>query len=338
MPAAMPVDAGQRDPDRRSAGGMRSRQGFPKTELTHCIILQVHLGIDDQKICHRSVPAAARPEGSERLFHVLKTCRSGASGTNVSAEPEADFRHLANTVDYNAAADSVLTMTKMRNNPGIKLACCAFGVLLACTVCQGQDLTPRAYVITPIHSNAVVLTDSFFSGNLAFNGAVPITDATAKVNAPILSLYHSLNFFGHSANITASLPYGVGNFEGTAFGKETNVYRSGLFDSVFRFAVNLKGGPAMDIREFRKYQQKTVLGVSLKVVAPTGQYDPRKLINYGANRWAFKPEFGYSRRFGHWIIGRIRRGLALYQQSGVLFAERICPYRPGSNPGTHRGL
>jgi hypothetical protein len=190
----------------------------------------------------------------------------------------------------------------MRNNPRMKFVDWLFGVLLACTVCQGQDLSPRAYVITPIHSNAIILTNSFFSGNLMFNGTVPITDATANVNAPIFSIYHSLNFFGRSANITASLPYGVGHFKGTVLGKETNVYRSGMFDSVFRFAVNIKGGPAMDISQFRKYRQKTVLGVSLKVVAPTGQYDSQKLINYGANRWAFKPEFGYSRRLGHWIL------------------------------------
>lgn len=58
----------------------------------------------------------------------------------------------------------------------------------------------------------------------------------------------------------------------------------------------------MDPSDFRKYQQKTVLGVSLRVTTPTGQYDPRRLINYGSNRWAFKPEFGYSRRMGHWIL------------------------------------
>jgi hypothetical protein len=190
----------------------------------------------------------------------------------------------------------------MKDNLGMKTVGWLFGALLACTPCLGQDLTPRAYVITPIHSNAVVLTDSFFSGNLMFNGTVPITDATANVNVPIFSLYHSFNFFGRSANITASLPYGVGNFKGTVLGTETNVYRSGMFDSVYRLAVNLKGGPAMEVREFVKYQQKTVLGVSLKVVAPTGQYDPQRLINYGANRWAFKPEFGYSRRMGHWIL------------------------------------
>ena len=62
---------------------------------------------------------------------------------------------------------------------------------------------------------------------------------------PLVALYHSLSFIGRSANVTATLPYGVGHFKGTAFGAETTVYRSGLFDSVFRLSVNLKGAPAM---------------------------------------------------------------------------------------------
>jgi len=214
----------------------------------------------------------------------------------------------------------------MRHRLQTKMVGALFGALLACTICWGQDLSPRAYVITPIHSNAVVLSDSYFSGSLSFNGTVPITDATAKVNVPVLSLYHSFNLFGRSANVTASLPYGVGDFKGTVLGEETNVYRSGMFDSVYRFAMNLRGGPAMDIATFRKYRQKTVLGVSLKVVAPTGQYDSRKLINYGANRWAFKPEFGYSRRFGHWILDGYA-GLWLYTRNPEFFSQN--QYYPG---------
>jgi hypothetical protein len=214
----------------------------------------------------------------------------------------------------------------MKNHLGLKTAGLLFGAFLTCAACLGQDLTPRAYVITPIHSNAVVVTDSFFSGNLMFNGAVPITDATARVNAPILALYHSFKLFSRSANITVGLPYGVGNFRGIAFGTETNVYRSGLFDSVYRFAVNLKGGPAMEVREFMKYRQKTVLGVSLKVVAPTGQYDPQKLINYGANRWAFKPEFGYSKRMGHWILDGFG-GVWFYTRNPEFFSRNAyVPY------------
>src|SRR5277367_4714687 len=105
-----------------------------------------------------------------------------------------------------------------------------------------QDLAPRAYVITPVHSNAVTLTWSFYDGSINFNGALPVSDATGTYSVPILSYYHSFDFFGRSANIVASLPYGVGNFEGTVSGAGDHLYRSGLVDSVFRFSVNLKGG------------------------------------------------------------------------------------------------
>ncbi len=165
-----------------------------------------------------------------------------------------------------------------------------------------QDLAPRAYLITPIHANAVTVTESFYDGGLNFNGTIPITGATGKYNVPVLSYYHSLNFFGRSANITASLPYAVGTFKGDVLGTNQSIYRSGLLDFSCRFSVNLFGGPALSPREFAKWKQKVVLGASLKVIAPTGQYDPKKLINWGINRWAFKPEFGYSERWGHWVL------------------------------------
>ena len=90
-----------------------------------------------------------------------------------------------------------------------------------------------------------------------------------------------MRLFGRTANFTASVPYGVGNFQGKVIGAEARAYRSGLLDSSFRFSVNLKGGPAMDVGEFSKWQQKTLVGISLKVLTPTGQYDPTKLLNYG---------------------------------------------------------
>jgi hypothetical protein len=83
---------------------------------------------------------------------------------------------------------------------------------------------------------------------------------------------------------------------------EGPLYRSGLLDSVYRFSVNLKGGPAMPVEEMRKWPQKTLIGVSRRVVAPTGQYDPTKLINWGNNRWEFKPEVGCSRRWKNWLV------------------------------------
>jgi Putative MetA-pathway of phenol degradation len=58
----------------------------------------------------------------------------------------------------------------------------------------------------------------------------------------------------------------------------------------------------MPVQQYMKWKQKFLLGASLRVVAPTGLYDPTKLINWGTNRWAFKPEFGYSQRCGHWML------------------------------------
>ncbi len=164
-----------------------------------------------------------------------------------------------------------------------------------------QDLAPRAYIITPVHSNAVTLSYAFFSGDLLLDGALPIENATAKVSVSVFSYAHSFRVLGRSASFAVSLPYGIGNFHGTVAGAETNAYRSGMLDSSYRLSVNLIGGPAMDLEEFRKWQQKTLLGISFKIVAPTGQYDPTKLINYGTNRWAFKPEVGLSQRWGHWV-------------------------------------
>ncbi len=64
--------------------------------------------------------------------------------------------------------------------------------------------------------------------------------------------------------------------------------------------MNLRGGRAMSVPEFIKYRERTVIGASLTVIVPTGQYDPARLINPGAHRVGFKPELGLTRRLGRW--------------------------------------
>ncbi len=214
-------------------------------------------------------------------------------------------------------------------------------VLLAIFVtwCLGggfaQDLAPRAYVITPIHSNAVTLTYAFSDGNIFLNDAAPITDSSGQMNVQVFSYFHTFNFFGRSANITASLPYGVANFKGTVMTTETTAYRSGLLGANVRFSVNLLGGPAMDVSEFVKWRQKTILGASISVIPPTGQYDPTKLINIGTNRWAFKTELGYSRRWNHWLLDSYV-GVWFYTTNHDYFSRN--QFSPGSNTQSQRPI
>ena len=221
---------------------------------------------------------------------------------------------------------SVLLSRKVKEILGLGIQLIPLIAAIMCAPALAQDLAPRAYVITPIHSNAVVLTYSYFNGNLNFDGTVPITDAKASASVPIFSLYHSFRMFGRSANFTASVPYGVANFHGTALGNETNAYRSGMLDSVYRFSVNLFGGPALEPRQFVKWKQRTLIGASIRIVAPTGQFDSTKLINWGNDRWAFKPEIGLSRRWGHWVVDAYT-GAWFYTATPKFFSQN--QYNPG---------
>ena len=186
--------------------------------------------------------------------------------------------------------------------PALKLTWTTVFVASSLALLKAQDLSPRAYLITPLHSNAVTVTYAYYSGSVLFNGAAPITGATGTYSVPAVTYYHSFGMFGRSSNLNIAIPYAVGTFQGEVVGVDKQLYRSGLVDTTFRLSVNLRGGPVMQAREYAKWNQRTLLGVSLKVVAPTGQYDPNKLINWGSNRWAFKPEFGYSRRWKYLVL------------------------------------
>jgi Putative MetA-pathway of phenol degradation len=196
---------------------------------------------------------------------------------------------------------------------------------------MAQSLAPRAYVITPTNANALTFTWSYYSGSVNLNGTIPVTGATGTYSVPILSYYHSFSLFGRSANVTGFLPYGVGTFQGSLLGTHRQIYRSGLLDVAFRLSVNLKGGPAMALPQFMKWKQKTLLGVSLIVIAPTGQYDPAHLINWGINRWAFKPELGYSRRWGNWVLDAYG-GVWLYTTNGAFYSV------PNPEPQTEKPI
>ena len=174
--------------------------------------------------------------------------------------------------------------------------------VLASSICVGQSLVPRAYVITPVDANAITLSYSHQYGDVLFDPSIPITNAGSQLNVASLGYYHSFGLFGRSANVTAVLPYAEGNLSGTVVGVQRSIYRSGLTDASFRLSANLKGGPAMNAADFGDWRQKTLVGVSLTVEVPTGQYDPARLINPGSHRYALKPELGLSRRWGSWIF------------------------------------
>jgi hypothetical protein len=148
--------------------------------------------------------------------------------------------------------------------------------------------------------NFIGMTLANSRGDVLFDPALPFKNVSANVDGVVASYVRTFGFIGRTASVAIAVPYVSGAIEGEVAEEARRVDRSGIGDVRVRLAVNLVGGPALEPREFAAAPARTTLGASLQVVAPTGQYFPSKLINIGANRWAFEPELGVVHPAGRW--------------------------------------
>jgi hypothetical protein len=167
---------------------------------------------------------------------------------------------------------------------------------------RAQDLVPGAYIPAPIGYNIVSLASTFNRGDLAFDPSLPIEQGFATIGGSGVGFNRTLNIAGRFASVGVAGSYVIGNLNGLVFGQFREASRSGLGDPAVRLAINLFGAPAMTRPQFASSQFPTILGVSVVVGIPLGQYDPNRSINIGTNRWSIKPEVGFSRRRGHWTF------------------------------------
>ncbi len=117
-----------------------------------------------------------------------------------------------------------------------------------------------------------------------------------------MAYVRSLDVGGKSAKFDVILPYSFFSANGVVGGQARTREMSGLGDPRFRFSINLLGAPALSVKEFSAYQQDLIVGMSVQVSAPLGQYENDKLLNLGNNRWSFRPELGISKAWGPWTV------------------------------------
>jgi hypothetical protein len=84
----------------------------------------------------------------------------------------------------------------------------------------------------------------------------------------------------------------------------------------------------MPVEKYMKWKQKVLLGASLKVIAPTGQYDPTKLINWGTNRWVFQ---GWRK----WVLDEYLGVWFITTNSDFLVTEHLLFGHQIPNAGPH---
>ena len=166
------------------------------------------------------------------------------------------------------------------------------------TVAYGQDLEPRAYVNTPVGLNFALAGYLYTQGAVGTDASVPIKDFTVRTNGPIVAYVRTLDVWGRSGKLDLIAPYVWLSAKATVTGQAREREVSGFADPRLRFSVNLYGAPALSLEQFAQYEQDLIVGASLQVSAPGGQYDSDKLVNIGTNRWSFKPELGLSKALG----------------------------------------
>jgi len=118
----------------------------------------------------------------------------------------------------------------------------------------------------------------------------------------VAAYVRSINIFGLAGKVDVVAPWASGDWDGYYNGVDTSKSVNGFGDARIRLSVNFIGSPALKKTEFTSYKPSRISGLSLQLIAPTGRYDPDKLLNLGSNRWVFRPQWGFSQYFKNWIL------------------------------------
>ena len=184
----------------------------------------------------------------------------------------------------------------------LRLAVALFACTLFAPPLAAQELEPRALVNAPVGVNFLVVSAGYMTGNVLLEPSLPIEDGKAQLGTLGLAYLRSVGLFGVAGRVGLVIPSATGSWEANVAGNDTSTTRTGFGDPAFKLYVNFIGSPALTMGEFRSYRQSTVVGASLAVTAPLGQYYPERLINLGTNRWSFAPRLGASRVLGRWLV------------------------------------
>jgi hypothetical protein len=208
-------------------------------------------------------------------------------------------------------------MRLMRNHGSIRLLLASIP-LVATAAAHAQSIEPRAYSNAPVGVNFLIAGYAYTRGGLSFDPSGPLTNPELQTSNAVVAYARALDFWGKSGKIDVILPYMWLSGHAEHLGERVERKVSGFTDTAFRVSVNLYGAPALTLEEFAGYQQDLIVGTSLQVFAPWGQYDPSRLVNIGTNRWAFKPEVGISKAIGRWTF-EFQAAVTLYSDNDEFY-------------------
>jgi hypothetical protein len=210
------------------------------------------------------------------------------------------------------------------SHPILAIAVCGLGVL---PQARAQSMDPLSYTNAPIGLNFLIAGGTHQTGSVLVDPTLPVKDVSATVSTATLAYDRIVDFWGQSGSIAVVVPYALLSASGEVFDQARSVSRTGLADLTLRLSINLYGAPALSLPEFSTYQQDTIVGVTLLVTAPSGQYDSTKLVNIGTNRWSYKPELGISKALGPWTL-EAAAGVTFFTDNNEYFGNSVRQQHP----------
>jgi len=183
---------------------------------------------------------------------------------------------------------------------------CVFLILGLPILCFAQELEPRRWSHLPTGKNFIGGGYAYTEADIFLDPVLRIEDGEMEMHTWALKYIRTFELLQKSARIDFTQAYQDGRYTGLLNGVPTSIKRSGLADSVLRFAINLYGAPPLEGKKFAAYRAKanveTVFGTALVVQLPTGDYMDDKLINLGTNRFTFRPQLGVVHNRGKWSM------------------------------------
>ena len=192
-------------------------------------------------------------------------------------------------------------------------------LLLMPALAAAQSMEPRAYSNLPTGLNFLLVGYAYSQGDVGFDASAPLQDGHTRVHAMPVGYVRSLEVLGKAGSVAVVVP--LVDMTATATLNGTTEARRevrGLGDPALRLAWNFYGAPALGAAEFSKYRQDLIVGTSVVVTAPLGQYDSSRLVNIGTNRWSVKPELGLSQALGPWTV-ELAGGVTLFTRNEEYF-------------------
>lgn len=168
----------------------------------------------------------------------------------------------------------------------------AANLLLAATAVPSIAGDTRGYVPAPPGTAGVLFYYWHTSGNDRYkNGDKVATDFNLDSNLQILRPVYYSSFASMPVSVQALIPFGDTAVDGASVGNQS-FSSSGLADPTILAGIWPISNP----------ETKTWLGVTEWFKFPIGEYENDRVLNMGANQWAFKTEVGFVKGWGDFYL------------------------------------